>query len=65
MSINEKNHLEDKHLYLGFLNGSAKSFTRIYVEGDRNIQIIMICIGVFAFTIIQDFVRALWRTIKH
>ncbi|UJR36158.1 hypothetical protein I4U23_028892 [Adineta vaga] len=64
MLINEKDNLKENCLCLGILNGSAKSFTKVY-EGERNIQIIMICIGVFAFTIIQDFIRALWCTLKH
>ena len=64
MSITEKDNFEEPCLCLGVINGSAKSFTKIYDERETNIQIIIVCIGVFAFTIFQDFLRALLHTLK-
>jgi len=61
MSINEQ---EEPCICLGVINGSANSFTKIYDERETNIQIIIVCIGVFAFTIFQDFLRALLRTLN-
>lgn len=62
MSINET---EESCLCLGVLNGSAKSFIRTYDEGETNIQIIIVYMGVFAFTIFQDFFHALLRLLKQ
>jgi hypothetical protein len=64
MSITEKDNFQEPCLCLGVINGSAKSFTKTYEERETNLQIIIVCIGVFAFTIFQDFLRALWRTLK-
>jgi hypothetical protein len=62
MSINEQ---EEPCICLGVINGSANSFTKIYDERETNIQIIIVCIGVFAFTIFQNFSCALWLTLKE
>jgi hypothetical protein len=64
MSITGKGNFQETCLCLGVINGSAKSFTKVYDERERNIQILIVCISVFAFTIIEDFLRALWRTFK-
>jgi hypothetical protein len=64
MPITEKDNFEEPCLCLGVINGSAKSFIRTYEEGETNIQIIIVCIVVFAFTIVQDFLRALWSALK-
>ena len=64
MSIIEKDNFQEPCLCLGVINGSAKSFIKIYDEGETNIQIIIVCMVVFAFTIVQDFLRALWYTLK-
>ena len=65
MPINDQDNSEESCLCLGVINGSAKGFTRTYNEGETNIQILIVCVGVFAFTICQDFCRALWRTLKN
>lgn len=61
MSITEK---EEPCLCLGVINGSAKSFIKKYDEGETNIHIIIVCMVVFTFTIVQDFLRVLWHTLK-
>lgn len=61
MSMNEN---DKSCLSLGVLNGSAKSFVKIYNERETHIQILFACMGVFAFTIFQDFIRAFLRLFK-
>ncbi len=60
MSMTEK----DDCLCLGIINGSAKSFIRTYEKRETNVQIMIACISIFAYTIFQDFLRALWRTLR-
>jgi hypothetical protein len=61
MSINEQGQ---SCLCPGVINVSAKSFTKIYDDQEKNIQIIIVSIGVFAYTIFKDFVCALLHTLK-
>jgi hypothetical protein len=65
MPITEKDNFEEPCLCLGVINGSVKSFTKVYEERETNIQIIIVCIGVFAFTIVKDFLWALFHTLKR
>ena len=58
------NKQDESWFSLGVINGSAKSFVRTYDDAERNIQILLICIGVFALTICEDFCRALWQALK-
>lgn len=55
------NDQDDSCFCLGMINGSAKSFVQTYDHAETNIQILLICMVVFALTICEDFCRALWH----
>lgn len=62
MSFIDNNNFQ--HQYLGIINGSVRSFTQKYDARETNIQIIVICLGIFAFSIFKDFIYTLWHTLK-
>ena len=58
------NDQDDSCFCLGMINGSAKSFVQTYDQAETNIQILLICMTVFALTICEDFYRALSNALK-
>ena len=65
MSIIVNDKFQGSHLYLGVVNGSAKTFSRFDESRERNIQIIIVCIMVFAYSIVEDFLRGLIHVLRH
>ena len=56
--------IHESFVFIGVVNDSVRTFTRSYEHRPRNTEIVITCIAIFAFSIVQDFLHALWRAIR-
>ena len=60
-----RSEIQESFVFIGAVNDSVRTFTRACEDRPMNTEIIITCIAIFAFSIVQDFLRALWRVFRE